>query len=133
MSDYHELSDGEWNFRQWMGVVLFSFAGPILAWDFWAHRGHSSIFDFLTPPTLLAAGTLAGMICLWQFAHAGEKIQAMIAGAIMGFGVSGLMSLYTIWVNRDIYHKWEILGVSLVGALPGLAVFLLARRLRNRV
>jgi len=30
------------------------------------------------------------------------------------------------------YHKWEIMGVSLAGALPGIALFMLARRLRNR-
>ena len=132
MSDYDELSDGEWNFRQWMGVVLFSFAGPILALDYWTNHGHSWFFDSLTSPTLLAAGTLAGVICLWQFAHSGERLQAILAGAIMGFGASGLMSLYAIWVNRDIYHKWEIMGVSLAGALPGIAVFLLARHLRNR-
>jgi len=42
------------------------------------------------------------------------------------------MSLYTLWVNRDIYHKWEIMGASLTGALPGIALFRLARRLRNR-
>lgn len=130
--DYHELPDGTWTFRQWMGAVLFAFAGPLLALDFWAHHGHSFFFDFLTPPTLLATGALAGVLCLWQFAHSGERLQAILAGVVTGFGVSGLMSIYTIWVNRDIFHSWEIIGVSLAGALPGVALFLLARRLRNR-
>jgi prepilin signal peptidase PulO-like enzyme (type II secretory pathway) len=130
--DYQELPDGQWTFRQLMGTVVFAFLGPFLAWDFWAHHGHSMFFDFLGPQSLMVVGTFGGVLCLWQFADPRENLQAIVSGALMGFGATGLMSLYAIWVNRDIYHEWEILGISLAGSLPGIAVFILIRRLRNR-
>ena len=73
----------------------------------------------------LPAGAMSGFFIAWKH----RRIHGLIAGILSGAGAFGLFDYYMVWFHKSSVYKWEALVVCLLGAVPGVLLYKLLKKL----